>query len=654
MEANLYDQPAQARFMNTYVPINFGELYRIGAAQKEAVDQAQRELSGNLQKWSEFRSPSALDTQKFYDLTTGRLAPTIQELASNPDLIKTAEGRSRLQSMINSVDYAQLGNLKQSAENLSKRANIIAQLKAQGKYNDQWDDIDISNWDTSKSGIMNDLAPVEYMTANQLSNPYFDNLRPGSLGSKFVDGVKYNITGNNYQDLLSVAKAHYNDLINTPQGRKYYEQFLKQNNGNEEAATEQFTDMIAQSQIDRTLRPNMSVDPVWLQMAKLNRSGRGQEEIVKPQPTRLDFINDSIYKTSSSKIGSRFGGYKEYISSLIEKYPGTKIAKDAEKGLKNIESLQKQYEDYGQAAQLYMQRYNQTGDDNDYIRAIISDNRSKQAQDRLIGLSSKQVLKTEFERRAGFNPTISTDNDRFSTKGYIAGVKSALDMIKTTTALSDNDPLLQGIGGTQFEIQEENGSKSKIYQFDTSSGFLLPETVFQMMTDTKPREIKRKAGVFKSNDFPLKDLIESGSLNQIQFKPDQGNNTLKVGPNILLTGKIRIPKSEVTNYISTGMLPSSLKGFADKKYPGNPFMYASQSINSSIKDLFGGRTVVEKVGDDGVTYYEVDASRIIPSDHTSPEYWQTVNQGWQGSKGIGGSSQAKDTYMDSAEQLLGQ
>nr|UVM81900.1 MAG: hypothetical protein [Bacteriophage sp.]UVN06194.1 MAG: hypothetical protein [Bacteriophage sp.]UVX34859.1 MAG: hypothetical protein [Bacteriophage sp.] len=26
--------------MNTYVPINFGELYRIGATQKAAVDEA--------------------------------------------------------------------------------------------------------------------------------------------------------------------------------------------------------------------------------------------------------------------------------------------------------------------------------------------------------------------------------------------------------------------------------------------------------------------------------------------------------------------------------------------------------------------------------------------------------------------------------------
>ena len=62
MAANMYDQAAQAQFINTYVPINFGELYRIGAAQKQAVDQAAEQFTTQLQKFGEFRSPSRVDT----------------------------------------------------------------------------------------------------------------------------------------------------------------------------------------------------------------------------------------------------------------------------------------------------------------------------------------------------------------------------------------------------------------------------------------------------------------------------------------------------------------------------------------------------------------------------------------------------------------
>lgn len=148
METNLYDQPAQARFINTYVPINFGELYRIGSAQKQVVDEARKELSTNLQKWSEFQSPSTIDTENFYKLSTGTLAPLIEEMASNPDLIKTAEYRSKLQSAINSLDYSSLSMLRESADMQRQGMQIRAKMKAEGRLKDSWDLSDIANYDT--------------------------------------------------------------------------------------------------------------------------------------------------------------------------------------------------------------------------------------------------------------------------------------------------------------------------------------------------------------------------------------------------------------------------------------------------------------------------------------------------------------------------
>ena len=64
--------------------------------RKAAVDQAAANLQNNIQKWSEFQSPSAVDTKRYYDLTIGSMKDYITELASNPDLLKTQEGRSRL------------------------------------------------------------------------------------------------------------------------------------------------------------------------------------------------------------------------------------------------------------------------------------------------------------------------------------------------------------------------------------------------------------------------------------------------------------------------------------------------------------------------------------------------------------------------------
>jgi hypothetical protein len=79
----------------------------------------------------------------------------------------------------------------------------------------------------------------------------------------------------------------------------------------------------------------------------------------------------------------------------------------------------------------------------------------------------------------------------------------------------------------------------------------MPETIFNIAADVKPREIKRAAGTFRSGDFPLKELVESGKLKDVQFKPDNG--VIKIGDNFALSGKIRIPKDEITRYISTGI-----------------------------------------------------------------------------------------------------
>lgn len=240
MEANLYDQPAQARFLNTYVPINFGELYRIGSAQKEAVDQAQRELSANLHKWSEFQSPSAVDTARYYNLTIGKLSPVIEEMASNPDMIKTAEGRSKLQSMINNIDYKSLSNLKQSREGMLARQKANQELMLKGLFDPRWHDIDFANYDTLGSKqIFNDIAPLAYKSEVDLVEPFVNNLKDSFIKA----GGGYEWYGVTPQQVVSQVDANMSSIMNTPYAQKHIE-VLQQQGYTPEQATELFTNNI--------------------------------------------------------------------------------------------------------------------------------------------------------------------------------------------------------------------------------------------------------------------------------------------------------------------------------------------------------------------------------------------------------------------------
>lgn len=280
MSANMYDQPAQAQFINTYAPINFGELYRIGAAQKEEMNRAADQFANQIQKFGEFKAPSIIDTANYYKNTIERedFQDAIKQMASNPDALKDAAFRSNLQSLINSVDYNALSQLKESADYQRLGLQTRAKMKAEGRLKDSWDKSDIANYDTLGSGkIFEDISPVPFMNLNELSTPYFNDLKQGFLGFDYKNGVRYMVTGNNAEDLLAVATAKFNDLIDTPQGQKYYEEYLEANNGDAEAAKRQFVTAVAQSQIDRTIRPKYDVDPGYIEQLRANSKGKGKE-----------------------------------------------------------------------------------------------------------------------------------------------------------------------------------------------------------------------------------------------------------------------------------------------------------------------------------------------------------------------------------------
>lgn len=646
MQANEYDIAAEAPIINTYVPINFGELYRIGAAQKAAVDEAVNDLNAAVTTFGEFRSPSRIDTENYYKNSIGKFSDLIEAAAANPDLMKDANFRASLQSRINNLDYISLSMLKESADMQRLGLKTRAQMEAEGRYTKNWDRSDIPNYDTLGTGrIFDDITPVRWMSANELSNAYFNDLKASSLGPVWRDGVKYNRSGITYDTLYDISSARFNDLVNTPQGREYYNEFLQQY-GNADQAREAFVTMIADSQRDRIVNQD-TVDPYWL--ATMKNRNTGSDNITRLNPTRLDFMNATVARSSTGNIGKRFEDYRNYISSLISKYPDSDISRNAKKGLDNIDSMLYQMQELGQIANQSIARYNQNGDQQSYINAITANKQAKQIQSQLLGMADKYIMKNEFERVANFSADDKSP-DKYSTEGYIRGVKSALDLVKGDIGVLDNDDLLTGVGGIYEVVKDEDGGRNKVYSFNNSQGFILPETAFQIATQTTPRGVKRGAGLFRDDSFPVKELIESGSISNVQFIPD--NKTMKLDSNTFaLSGKIRIPKSEIRNAVGSGFWSSGYFGALSTMIA--PF--GVQSADSSIKGLFGGKEVKEIVGEDGKDYYEFDILKVLPSENQSPEYWQRVNQRWQGGSetGIGGASQAKEEYYTSAQQTLG-
>lgn len=254
---NRYDRPAEAQFINTYVPLPFQQLYTLGKEANARVDKAIADLSGALDKWSDFRSPSEKDTKAWYDETMGKAKPIIDKLAQNIDSLKTPEGRAQINSLINNVDRYKLATLKQSREGMLQRMEMNQKLAAAGKFNEMWHGVDFANYDTLTSGIYNDVSPLAYKDVRELSDPYYAKLQRGYLYTK----GGYDYFGNSKEDIEAVADAHYNDIVSTPEAQKHMQLFKQRTGATDEEAQAWFRQQIIDSNIDRTIRPTRELNP---------------------------------------------------------------------------------------------------------------------------------------------------------------------------------------------------------------------------------------------------------------------------------------------------------------------------------------------------------------------------------------------------------
>ena len=266
MAANRFDQAAQMPILNTYVPINFRELYRIGATQKEAVDQAAKEFGAALEKFGEFYSPSQVDTNNWYNLTINRkdIQDLLNRMTTDPDAMKDAGFRSSLAGAINRTDYAALSRLRQSKEGLLQRQEANQKLMLAGRYNPLLHDVDYSNYNTLASGIFNDVSPLPYTSVVEMVKPYVDNLEDSFMGVQ-NGWIHRGVTPERTDQQI---KANWSNIVNTPSYSQNLELIMRQNpNMSAQQAADKLNSQIILAGREFT-RDNAERDPWSLWVAK--------------------------------------------------------------------------------------------------------------------------------------------------------------------------------------------------------------------------------------------------------------------------------------------------------------------------------------------------------------------------------------------------
>lgn len=606
MAVNRYDNPAQAQFINTYVPIPFEQLYTLGKEAKAEVDKALNAYTTALDKWGEFRSPSEKDTREFYNETYGRALPVAEELARNIDLIKTPEGRAKIFSVINNTDRAKLSMLKQSADNLRSRQQINAKLMMEGKYNPLWHSVDFTNYSTTDSGIYNDLSPLAYKSEVDLVKPFVDNLKPSSLGTE----GGYLMHGVSQEAVKAQVDKNLSSILNTPEAQKHIQVLMSQGMS-KDAATNAFVNNVYTAANEFAWKDISGVDAFELeamrQQGELNKLRAKNGVAGTAIPDTYSRIQYELGNAEAEKL---------YSSPIFENSRAARAA-----GNEAILSLQNAY----QAGSITQDQY---------IKGMqeIQAKESKMAPE--YAKAYQQDIRNAFYRNSYISPETGVASDRIAD--YYSGANRTLDEITYSIPGTITNAYNMHQATSKIEISDR-GVPTTGYVSPSSVGMILSSDYVNKLMGVAPQNVKYmvkdKSDPGLERNF-AEDLKRGVFKNVIRIPMSTGMSTVVDGKSAIVQRmRVKIPKStlEAAGY--------DIDDFNERiaNNTNNHNKEYTLGMDWLSADTFGETNINIKVDDKNNTlndtYYTFDVMEVMPPNGTNRVLMdQEANDVYGGSK----------------------
>lgn len=226
-------------------------------AAKDMYEKGQQQIKDFTTTYGDFITPIAKDQDYYNKNVLDPVRNTINAIyEAGGDPLRSPEARALIARTINKVNTGDVQKLKQSAENANEFLKAKAKLELQGLYNPmyaKYDHPDISTYSTlgpEGSGIWDKMSPTPYQNMADFSKSYFEGIKPITRSAS-RNGINYTKSEITEDDLRNIANAHFNDLVNTPQGQLMYKKFLDDFDQNEEAAKNAFNDSVVAGNLKR-------------------------------------------------------------------------------------------------------------------------------------------------------------------------------------------------------------------------------------------------------------------------------------------------------------------------------------------------------------------------------------------------------------------
>ncbi|KAA6379415.1 MAG: hypothetical protein EZS28_025058, partial [Streblomastix strix] len=293
----------------------------VGAAQGQAVEQAMQNLSGYMQKWSTFTSPSSKDIDTHHRLTIGAMRDDIERMANNPDELKSSEGRYKLINKINSLDYGTLSRLEGNKVNLQKYLDNVADLKKKNEYNESWDDVDIASYDSSK-GMLGTTSPQNFVSIHDIVKPYTANLKESYLGTKGAPAFSY-WEGIDGKAIANTVNSSMESILEHPAAR-YHLRDIKRSMGEKATDQDVYNEFIRQAQASQADYAHVKpvLDRASLAIFLKNQTNKGDNDTVSAMSAFNTSINSDVKRRMQASPFFGSGAYADAMSAYEKEVTG--------------------------------------------------------------------------------------------------------------------------------------------------------------------------------------------------------------------------------------------------------------------------------------------------------------------------------------------
>jgi hypothetical protein len=238
---------------------------------KDMYEKGEKRIDDFYTKYGDFITPIQKDQDYYNKNVIDAVRNSINSLYANGgDPLRNAQSRAELARVIRNIPYGEINKLKASAKNAEEYLKERAKLEAAGLYNpelEQFAGKSLDQFSTLDDGIWDRMSPVPYQNMADFSKAYFDNISPIERMAR-KNGISYKVSEITEPMLQDIANRHFNDLVQTPQGRLMYEMY-KSRFGSDEAARAAFNSAVVSGNLDR-LKSSNNYEEMSLAQQKLN------------------------------------------------------------------------------------------------------------------------------------------------------------------------------------------------------------------------------------------------------------------------------------------------------------------------------------------------------------------------------------------------